>query len=298
MQTRGNKIWHVWCASIAAALLIVVGGCSKADDAAATPVGLNSAKSAAPYGGAAEARSDFPSAVGGMTQASPFSGAPAPMHDAVRLQGAPRSVLRSAVLAVDVENLDKSEKQMKQAIKDAGGYVDHEEGDNLASETPVLRLTIRVPEKTFDDVLTGFEALGHRTQKSISASDLTEQILDAEAQLQAEKQAPIDGARLPERIKQLEAERDTLAARAAMSTIDLTLQQKPNAGLATAASASWGSDTWNAALSSSLNAFRVVGAVAIWLLAYSPIWAPICIGSLWLYRSRRRAHVASRAQVA
>jgi len=291
-ETRGLRFLALVGGSFAVASLIVLSGCSKSDDAAAasaSPASYAAKAESTPYGGAVGGA--MPGTVAGDTE---FGGAP--LHTASRQPGAQRSVLRSATLTVDVENLDKAEKQMKESVKAAGGYIDHEEGTDLASESPVMRLTIRVPERSFDDVLTGFEALGHRTQKSISASDLTEQILDSEAQLkEAQRERGEVSANdvlepsTAARIKQLQAERDSLAAQAAMSTIDLTLQQKPNAVFATAANASWGSDTWNAALSSSLGAVRVIGAVGIWLLAFCPLWAPIAFGSIWFYRSRKRA---------
>jgi len=301
MTNPGGSRFLLWI-GLTVAALIAVAGCSKSDDAAST----GSTPSYSAKAGSSPAYSNGAVAGGAMPQdVNAGEGArfgSAPLHDAVRQPGGQRSVLRSANLSVDVENLDTAEKKMKQAVKDAGGYIDHEEGDQLASETPVMTLTIRVPEKSFDDILTGFEALGHRTQKSIMASDLTEQILDYEAQVkqvQQDNKSATDPS-LAEHIKQLQAERDALQAQAAMSTIDLTLQQKPNAGFASAASASWGSDTWNAALSCAMGAMRIVGALAIWLLAFGPLWVPIALVALWLYRSHRRTvgKTPRRTQVA
>ncbi|HTQ10531.1 MAG TPA: DUF4349 domain-containing protein [Fimbriimonadaceae bacterium] len=226
------------------------------------------------------------------------------MHNAAREAGGDRSVERQATLAIDVANLDKAEQQMKKSVASAGGYISHEEGDQLAGETPVMTLTIRVPEQKFDDVVSGFEALGHRTQKSITASDLTEQILDLQAQVEQDTQKTHPGAAvnldssLPHRIQELEAERDALQQRAAMSTIYLTLQQKPSLAYASSAGADWSSDTWNAAMSAAMGALRVVGATGIWLLAFSPIWGPAAFVIFWLYRSHRRSIVRRRTQVA
>ena len=281
MRSRGIGFLTVLGSVCSFALLIGVSGCAKSDDATASKA------VSAPY-----------QADSAKVQTGAVTMDPAPMHTAARQPGAERSVVRQASLSVDVDSLDKAEKRMKESIALHGGYIDHEEGDNLAGETPVLRLTIRVPEKSFEDVVTGFEALGHRTQKTISASDLTEQILDADAVI---KQVQQDGklSTFPstqEQLRQILAQREQLAAKAAMSTIDLTLQQKASAAEATAANASWGNDTWNSALSSALGAFRVLGGGAIWLLAYSPIWGVALFGGIWIYRVRKRT--GGRTQIA
>lgn len=278
--------------ALACALVIGISGCSKAGDESADQAYSTlkqTSRATADYGGADNQ---------------------APLHTASRQVGAERSVMRQATLAVQVDDLDKAEKAMKATIATKGGYIDKLDGDNLAGEEPQLRLTIRVPEKSFEDILTDFETLGKRTQKSVTASDLTEQILDAEARLQQVERDRstllVQGKGVPmnpgfdsmkDRIKELQAEKEALVLKASMSTINLTLQQKPDAGASTAANANWGSNTWNSALSSAMGAFRVIGAVAIWLLAYSPIWALLLIASLWGFKIWRRSN-GGHAQIA
>jgi hypothetical protein len=274
--------------ALALAALLMAVGCSKsADESAAAP--SESMKRDAGLNGLAASEFDGTKSMpasGGASMAGPPS--EAPMHYAARQQGSNRSVLRQASLGVDVENLDKAEQGMRELITKNGGYIHHEESDNLASEQPTLRLTIRVPEKSFEEVLAGFQALGRRTQLAISASDLTEQILDAEAELKQLKQNSQDyGA--AERIKNAQQQRDSLASQAAMSTIELTLQQRANAGMSSAANANWGTDTWNSAMSAAIASFRVVGAIAIWLLAFSPIWGAILVAGWLGARSWKRS---------
>jgi hypothetical protein len=191
---------------------------------------------------------------------------------------------------------------MKKAITAAGGYIDHEVGEDLASETPRMQLTIRIPEKGFEEAITAFEALGRRVQKRISSSDLTEQILSNEAQLQQLKRdqailiqkgkgVPMNYGfdSLKDRIRALQQQKEVLEGQAAMSTVELSLLQKPNADLSTAANSGWGSDTWNSAVSSAMGAFRFIGAIAIWLVVYSPIWGGVLMLSMFGYRSWKRA---------
>jgi|GEM_PF-5898394 len=209
------------------------------------------------------------------------------MHYAARLPGAERSVLRDATLSVGVENLEKAETKVQESIAAHGGYIDHEEGDDLAGGEPVMRLTIRVPEKSFDQEMSEFEALGHRTEKSISSTDLTEQILDAEAQV---KQAEQDDKEFTaEQLAQFRADRDQIAAKVTMSSIDLTIQQRPSTATAAAASAGWGSDVWNSAVTSAMGSFRLVGSIVIWLFVYSPLWAVPCLIALYVRKHWKRS---------
>lgn len=203
-----------------------------------------------------------------------------------------RAVVRQARLSVEVENLEKSEAAMKASVREHGGYIADEDSDNLASEEPSLHLRIRIPEPSFEQVLTGFEALGRRTQKSIAASDITEDVLDAEAQIKSLEQRRRDSQSadwLKSEIQAAQNRRSELAVRASMSTIDLTLQQKANVHFSAAANTSWGADTWNAATASSMGAFRLLGAALIWLLVYSPIWGLAAMIGLGAARLLRRA---------
>lgn len=264
---------------------IVLGGCSSAERASEDM-------------GSRTANQDKATASAG---ANPYTlNGDAPLHTAAREPGAQRAVQREATLKVDVNDLDKAEKSMRESVKEAGGYIDHEEGSDLAGDQPTMTLTIKVPEKSFDGLMTGFEALGHRTEKNVVASDLTEQILEREAQLQQLKRDNLVLTKsgttynagfesIKDRLASLTREKEELEGRAMMSTVNLTLHQKPGAAAALAANTNWTSDTWNAAVGSAFGAFRVVGAILIWLLVYSPLWAPAVLLAICLPRTIRRA---------
>jgi hypothetical protein len=263
--------------AVALALFMTQAGCSKASEMDA---------------------SDHRSAVGAdaYSEFNKPNPAQAPLHAASRQQGAERSVVKSGTLSVEVDSLEKAEKAMRSAVVEKGGYIYHEEGDNLASTEPSLHVVIRIPEKTFDDSMAGFIALGRRTQQSVQASDNTEEILDTEARLKQLQQAQsAHSARristahgsVDSEVAHLLAEKATMQAQAAMSSIDLTLYQKPNAEVAASAHANWGSDAWNAALSSATNAFRVIGAATIWLVVFSPIWGFVLAVGLWIRKAQR-----------
>jgi hypothetical protein len=196
---------------------------------------------------------------------------------------------------VDVANLDSAEVEMKKAVVALGGYIDRANGVDLEGLKPHMLITIRIPERNFEPVIAALEALGKRYQKQISSGDLTEQILSMEAQLQQLKRDQakrvvngIPDQSIGDRIKAVQHQNDVLAGQAAMSTIELSLRQKANANPAAAANADWGSDTWNAAVSSATGTFRFFGAIGIWLLVYSPVWGVVLLASLLAYRGWKK----------
>lgn len=278
--------------AMALAMSMSLAGCGKAMDESST--GSTAAYKATTTPATAQSGEDFSN--GGMSIPGQ-----APLHNAARQPGAERSVVKSGSLEVEVDNLEKAEKAMKAAVKDQGGYIKNEEGNNLAGDQPSLHVLIRIPQKSFDDSIATFVGLGRRKQQTISASDTTEEILDREArikQLQAEQEVLTQHGKAPtmnpgfesikDRLKALQDEKSALEGQAAMSTIDLTLQQKLDANMVAASHATWGSDSWNAAMSSASNAFRFFGAVGIWLLAYSPIWGIVLGIAIWARKTHRR----------
>lgn len=276
-------------ALIGAVIVVGLVGCGAPREYADS----SSAKSA----GNASAWSNAATRAGEKANGSEYATNGAPMHAAARQPGADRSVIHSANMGLEVEKISEAEKGMKKVVKENGGFIVNLQSSQQAGENPTLTLTLKVPEKNFEDAMTQLEGLGFAAFKNISASDITEEILSAEAQLkQLQNEVPTDGRigqspYLKNQIDQVRAQRDQLMLQASMSTIDLTMQQKPNPALM--ASSSWGSDTWNAALSSAMTAFRVIGATAIWLLVYSPIWGVLLFGTIWVVKHSKRSRVAA-----
>jgi hypothetical protein len=209
-------------------------------------------------------------------------------------------------MGVNVDDIKAAEKTMRQVVDETGGYIVHLESERLAGQEPTLRLTLRVPDAQFDSAMARLEGLGLAIYKTISASDVTEQILDSEARLKqlskeretlSKKGNHFSADMMKDQLQKLTSQRNDLANKASMSTIDLELMQKPNAAVS-AANASWGSDTWNAAVSSAMGAFRVVGSILIWLFVYSPLWGIGVAAAMWARRmARRRVVLAGRDAV-
>ncbi|MFI5387912.1 MAG: DUF4349 domain-containing protein [Fimbriimonadales bacterium] len=219
-----------------------------------------------------------------------------------------RAVIRKAQLTVMVESLDRAETGVKDIVAHVGGYIENTEGWDLASPTPSLKISGRIPQQSFDATLAQFEKLGQRTAKTISTDDVTEQIVDMDARLKTmlaqedvyrgmlrQVKSVRDAIqmqeqlmKLREEIESMAAQRKSLAGQAEMSSIEVTLDQKANPLVAASVDPNWGGDAWNGAVSAAATTFRGIGVMAIWLAVFSPLWLAPCLIVFAVYRVRKR----------
>src|SRR5579862_6061516 len=111
MQTRGIRILTLAGCACALSLFAGLAGCGKSDETASLSPSADKAALSLPTSDSPTAGAN---AIGKMGAA--------PLHVAARQPGAERSVMREASLAVDVDNLDKAEKQTRQSVSSHGGY--------------------------------------------------------------------------------------------------------------------------------------------------------------------------------
>ncbi len=213
-----------------------------------------------------------------------------PLHDAARETGARRNTVRSAQVGVTVEDVSKADSTIAEVVRGMRGYVAKEVGNDLASDHPSIYLTLRVPEESFESAMTTIQKLGRVVSKQITAADVTEDILNVDAQMEKAR-----GRQTPETqhdLARLLEQKNALVSQARMSSIELAIQQNPDAMRAAAASSSWSKDALNSALSSAGNVFRLLGAALIWLTAFAPLWGAVLM-VIWL---ARRQHGRKAAQ--
>lgn len=232
---------------------------------------------------------------------APSEGANTSLASRPRTTEARRAVIRSGSLAVRVGDLEKSERAAGEIIARLEGYVDSAESSDLAGKKPVLTLTARIPETSFEQALRAFEGLGTRLSKRIAAQDVTGDIADNAARLTTmraheeslrnvlkragdansimEAQRRLAEARME--IEGLQARLDSVKGQAALSTIELRLEQSAEASAVQ--DPRWGAEAWASASTSAMNSFRIVVGAALWMLAYAPLWI---VGAL-VYRSLR-----------
>jgi hypothetical protein len=218
-----------------------------------------------------------------------------------------RKVIRTARLTVRVKSIESAEDAVTAWVEQARGYVDNTTSNNLNGKNPSMTLTVRVPQAKFSQALAAFEKLGVRTSKNIESSDVTQQIVDMDARLKnlrsqeetyrailrttrrvgeiidvQERLSMIRGE-----IESMQAQRDSTAKLAALSTISVTLDQRPPAE--DAQSIGWVEDTWSSATGALGEAFKSLSVIGIWILVYSPIWIPLSLVTVWGWRRALRA---------
>lgn len=218
-----------------------------------------------------------------------------------------RKVIRTASLTVRVKSIETAERDITKWVDAARGYVDNTTSNNLDGRTPSMTITVRVPQARFSEALSAFEKLGERTAKDIQSSDVTQQIVDMEARLknlrsQEETYRAIlrTARRVGEiidvqqrlsairgEIESMQAQRDAMAKLAALSTISVTLDQRPPPE--EAQSGGWVEDTWGSATHALGQAFRSLSVIGIWILVYAPLWIPLGLVSVWGWRRALRA---------
>jgi len=94
--------------------------------------------------------------------------------------GFPRSVIRTARLAVEVDRYDAGVRRLLDIAEGAGGFI----ADSSYSQEdgrPQGEFTLRVPAGRFGAAIKDVEAIGTVRQRQISAQDVTEEFVDLEA---------------------------------------------------------------------------------------------------------------------
>ncbi len=218
-----------------------------------------------------------------------------------------RKVVKTASLDVRVKSIDQAEAKVTSYVDGVRGYVENSTSSNLDGKSPSMTLTVRVPQQKFSEAMATFEKLGERTAKDIQSSDVTQAIVDMDARLKNLRsqeetyRAILRSARkigeiidVQERlsvirgeIESMQAQRDSMSKLAALSTITVTLSQRPPPE--EAVSGGWVEDTWSSATHALGGALKSLSVMGIWILVYAPLWVPLSIVALWGWRRALRA---------
>ena len=294
-------------AMLASALLL--SGCSSGDQAGSSSTDAakeTKAVAEAPaVNGVVQAQGKGPHAsVGGSVE---FHGADAASPGAVSARAASlpttpvvehvqRQVIRHADLDIRVSSVEKSEKEVANIVNAVGGYTEKASSTDLASTHPVLNLALRVPVGSFDATISKFEILGVRLSKTISSDDVTGQLVDMDARLKVLRaQEDVYRDMLKNRtqledvfniqsqlrevrtqIETISGERKSQSGLAALSTINLTLEQ--NAVVTEVPTdPNWLAMTLSEASSGAGAAFRIITVAVVWAVAFSPFWIPVLL---------------------
>jgi Domain of unknown function (DUF4349) len=100
-----------------------------------------------------------------------------------QLAGAERSVIRTAELRVEVDDVPGASERALAVVEAAGGFLSGQRSDLSGDASAVL--TFKVPPDAFLDALGDLAGLGDLVERRVGSDDVTEQVVDLEGRLAA-----------------------------------------------------------------------------------------------------------------
>lgn len=202
-------------------------------------------------------------------------------------------LIKKAQLSLVVKSLDASSKSVTNIVEkqqgDILGFQNQKPPDSSVRQTASVQ--IRVPQERLETTLEALAKLGTVENRSLTAEDVTNQLVDSEARLRNLRKSEEMVLKIMERsgsvgdvlkvsqelsniresIERIDAQLKSLRNQVAYSTISLTLQtavsaqQTPEPSLGLRVQETWGKATHSVG-ELTLGLF----GLGIWLLAYSP----------------------------
>ena len=131
-------------------------------------------------------------------------------------QAIERMLIKTGNLTVQVDDVKASREAIVKITEKLGGYHSEERMENFGDRLNVY-LTIRVPSKNYDSLVTRVEGLAEKTDsKSVNIQDVTEEFIDVEARLQTKKELE---ARYREILKQARSVDEILSVESNLNNV-------------------------------------------------------------------------------
>ncbi|WP_418282650.1 DUF4349 domain-containing protein [Halorubrum sp. DTA98] len=227
---------------VAVAAMLVLAGCTGADDAGDTAGGDGAIEGDASPDDAADRSTTFE---GDDVDADIADGDVDPAALAAEQQ-----LIRTGQLRLTVDEFGESDAAVRAVASERGGFVSEatrETTDRHGEEYTVGTLVLRVPSSEFDAAMADVEAVGDVESASTESEDVSDQLTDIDARLEnlraerdrlrelyddANETADVlavqsELSSTQERIERLEARQADLENRVALSTIRVTLSEEP-----------------------------------------------------------------------
>jgi PBP1b-binding outer membrane lipoprotein LpoB len=226
-----------------------------------------------------------------------------------------RNVIRNGSMKIRVDHVEKAEKRLSAMLWEDGGYVEASRSTGYGGSSPQATMELRVPANKFEQFIERISALGIVLEKELTSEDVTDQLIDVGARLktlraQEEKYRFLlsrasklsDVHELESRLGDVRTEIEKIAAKqkvlvdqTSMSTLSVTLVQDAVATAAAASQGNWTGESWGQASSALVSVLKGLGALAIWLLMFAPIWGVIAVIAWFALRGRSKV-VVSRVE--
>jgi hypothetical protein len=221
-----------------------------------------------------------------------------------------RKVIRNAELTVEIDAPAEAQRKLASVAEASGGFVvtsESRQGARGTQSAETVTLEMRVPAAQFDAVINSVRGVGGRViQEKISGKDVTEEYIDLEARLRAQRaletqvleimkraQRVSDAlevnaqlAQVRSEIERLEGRRRFLENQSSLSTIKITLQ--PTAPLVSAETTGFFSNVRQAFGDGvDFAAALVVGLVRV-VVTLLPVGLLLCLPAWLAWRVLRR----------
>jgi hypothetical protein len=231
-----------------------------------------------------------------------------------------RKLTRNGTLALLVPNIERSLAAVRAVADAENGALtnldDEHPGNGDAGRNASLELS--VPADRFERTMDRLASLGGVRSRSVSAEDVTDQLVDDDARLRNLRRTEADMLRIMDRsgdiadvlsvenqlstvrdqIERLDAERASLADRVTYAEIALTLTTDADAPAAEPSPAARLRDAWNAALVDVREFSLSLAARVFVLIAFAPYWlgaGALLAGALSAVTAIRRGRDRARA---
>ncbi|GAA2328712.1 DUF4349 domain-containing protein [Streptomyces kunmingensis] len=214
-------------------------------------------------------------------------------------------IIRTATLSVRVKDVPDALDKARTVAEEAGGIVGDETTDRDGHGHERSRITLRVPQEEYEDVLGELSGAGRLLERNVTAKDVTDQVVDVDSRIASQRASVARVRELMDRatklsdvvtlegelsgrqseLESLLAQQASLKDRTTLATITLRLSEAP-------AKAAGGDDDagFLDALSGGWSAFvTVLKWVAMALAAVLPFAAVAALlAFLWLRLVRPR----------
>ncbi len=278
-------------------------------------VGCGAAPTLSSSDQAAESYSVEPS--GGAVSGDQEAAAPTAPGDAVAQlantatvpQQAPRLVKRAS-LTVKTADLETAIAAVEELLTQQQGDILQlsDAGTAAANQARQVQIELRVPEANLSSTLAALKDLGTVQQQSLTAEDVSNQLVDLQARVRNLRQSETALLAIMERsgsiaevlevsrelstvreaIERTDAQVQNLRNQVAFSTISLTLATATSPVPLTDPVSETLAHTWQAATHSMGTVSLGLLRLGLWLLAYSPYWGGILLIALGFRRWRQR----------
>lgn len=96
-------------------------------------------------------------------------------------------IIRTAQLSVEVKDAPKALADARRAAESVGGHVANESTERLDDTHVTSRVVLRVPQESYDSVLSELAGAGKLLSRKADAKDVTDQVVDVESRIATQR---------------------------------------------------------------------------------------------------------------